>query len=394
MKQLIKRLKSIGSIVGVVGIGVASYIFAKFQGGFVSWFIFYMLLPFVLYSILLYFYPLRDFTVKRKISAEQLTRGGRVIVRLIIERKLPMPLLYTVIIDKREHANKERTVQQIVLWGFRRRYEYSYTLTNIQRGEYRLKAVEIEVVDFFNWIRKRRVYALQDSFLVYPKMTDVLYESANSRTSEGQKMSAYMLAKDATIPSSVREYAAGDRMSWIHWKSFARTNKLMTKEFDEQHSEQYTVLLDSSSSETFEDTVELAASILTAARNYQAMLTLMISGDRPAVFPAIQSGDQMQQALVHLAKIQSDGTGSVSMPLQKMDASSKLLVITGNLRMEFIHSVLQFCPNPASVVCFVTQNDESENLQVIIEQVRRLGITVQIISKTNVSSALKEAVTS
>lgn len=76
MKQLIKRLKSIGSIVGVVGIGVASYIFAKFQGGFVSWFIFYMLLPFVLYSILLYFYPLRDFTVKRKISAEQLTRGG------------------------------------------------------------------------------------------------------------------------------------------------------------------------------------------------------------------------------------------------------------------------------------------------------------------------------
>ena len=82
------------------------------------------------------------------------------------------------------------------------------------------------------------------------------------------------------------------------------------------------------------------------------------------------------------------------MPLQKMDASSKLLVITGNLRMEFIHSVLQFCPNPASVVCFVTQNDESENLQVIIEQVRRLGITVQIISKTNVSSALKEAVTS
>ncbi|WP_194841674.1 DUF58 domain-containing protein [Sporosarcina obsidiansis] len=391
-----KRMKSISSIVGVFGIGVAAYAFAKFQGGFVSWFIFYMIMPFVLYSVMLYFYPLRDFTVKRQVSAGQMTRDGRVTIRLSISRKLPFPLLYTVIVDRRQHASKERTVQQIVLLGFRRQYEFSYTLTNVQRGEYILPAVEIEVVDFFNWIRKRRVYMVQSSFLVYPKITDMLYESAVSRTSEGQKVSAFMLAKDAAMPSSVREYATGDRMSWIHWKSFARTNKLMTKEFDEQKSEQYTVLLDSSTSDTFEEGVEFAASLLVSARQHQAALTLMIAGQQPIVLPSIQSANQMQQALVHLAKIQQVDSNIVSIPILQVEQGNMILVITGNLRMDFIHRILLSYSKPSSIVCFVTCADDpnTEDLDLIIDQVRQLGIIVRIVSKSNVSLALKEAVVS
>ncbi len=39
-----------------------------FQGGFVSWFIFYSFIPFALYSILLSFYPLSEMKVSRTIK--------------------------------------------------------------------------------------------------------------------------------------------------------------------------------------------------------------------------------------------------------------------------------------------------------------------------------------
>lgn len=389
-----KRMKSIGRIAGVIGIGAAAYVFAKFQGSFVSWFIFYMLLPFVLYSILLYFYPLSDLKVERKMTAGRFTREGRVTIRLRITRKLPFPLLYTVITDRREHAERERITQEVILWGFKRQHEFSYTLTNIQRGEYVLKGVEIETVDFFNWIKKRRVFAIRDSFLVYPKLTELFYQSASSGASEGQKASAYLLTRDAAMPSGVREYAPGDRMSWIHWKSFARTNKLMTKEFDEQKSEQYTVLLDASSSTDFEEGIEFAASLLVSARDHHAKLTLLIAGKNPAQFPMIHSTESMQQALIHLAKMQPDETNQPMFPILKIDQGNILLLVTGNLRLEFIQTVLQSYPKPSSIVCFVTVTEVSEELQAVIQQVKQLGVKVQLISKTNISSALKEAVTS
>ena len=37
---------------------IATFVFAMFQGGFVSWFLFYTFLPFALYSFVLFFYPL------------------------------------------------------------------------------------------------------------------------------------------------------------------------------------------------------------------------------------------------------------------------------------------------------------------------------------------------
>ncbi len=391
-----KQLKSFGRFAGVIAIGITAYAFAKFQGGFVSWFIFYMLIPFVAYSILLYLYPLRDVTVERHIEDRQITNNGKVTIRIVLKRKWPFPLPYVVLVDKRIYAKRQQTERRIVLLGFRRMHEYSYTLKNVQRGEYILPSVEVEIVDFFNWIRKRKVFFVKDSFLVYPNIMNLEYVTASNGTSEGQRLSAYMLAKDATTPSSVREYAPGDRMSLIHWKSFARTSKLMTKEFDEQRSEQYTVLLDCGDSESFEDAVEFAASIVVSAGQQQAKLTFMTASAVAKVFPVMQSSSQTGQALVHLAKIQPEQAQRVLVPMEKAITGDSLLIITANLRVEFIRDVLKFYRDPSAVVCFVMITDKT-NTQAIensVQQVKPLGITIKLIHPSTRSSALKEAVSS
>ncbi|PID14942.1 hypothetical protein CSV63_10915 [Sporosarcina sp. P34] len=390
------ELRSFGRFVSVLSIGIAAYVFAKFQGGFVSWFIFYTLIPFVIYSVLLYFYPLRDLTVERYIEDRHVSRNGRVSIRVVLKRNLPFPLLYVVLIDKRVHGKCEKIERKITLLGFRRTYEHTYFLQNVQRGEYTLPTVEVEVVDFFNWIRKRRVFVVQDHFLVYPSVTAMVYESASNGTSEGQQRSAYMLAKDATTPSSIREYAPGDRMSWIHWKSFARTSKLMTKEFDEQRSEQHTVLLDCGMSETFEEAVEFAASIIVSARQNHAKLTMITASDQPKIFPSIHSADHTRQALVHLAKIQPKDLQQVRLPIEKAPSRDALLLITGNLRMDFIHHVLRYTRDASTIVCFVMLPDDThvKSLEPIIGQVKLLGITVNLLYPSDHSSVLKKAVSS
>ena len=52
------------------------------------------------------------------------------------------------------------------------------------------------------------------------------------------------------MATGVRDYQAGDRVTWIHWKSFARTQNLMTKEFEDRQSEDILVLLDGRESES------------------------------------------------------------------------------------------------------------------------------------------------
>lgn len=49
--------------------------YAMFQGGFVSWFLFYAFLPFVLYAGLLALYPLRSFQASRQMDKTQLHAG-------------------------------------------------------------------------------------------------------------------------------------------------------------------------------------------------------------------------------------------------------------------------------------------------------------------------------
>ena len=72
------------------------------------------------------------------------------------------------------------------------------------------------------------------------------------------------------MATGVRDYQSGDRVTWIHWKSFARTQTLMTKEFEDRRSQELFILMDGQTVKTFEELVELTASILKEASSHQA----------------------------------------------------------------------------------------------------------------------------
>src|SRR5699024_10759054 len=71
--------------------------FAMFQGGFVSWFLFFGFLPILLYHLGLLFYPINRWQVTRMLSKHTVRSGEGITVTVNMKRTIPFPLYYCVL---------------------------------------------------------------------------------------------------------------------------------------------------------------------------------------------------------------------------------------------------------------------------------------------------------
>lgn len=400
MKQIRRFLNSSSRFVFVLLILLSAFVFAMFQGGLVSWTIFYAVLPFVLYSIALFFYPLTMLAAERVLRTPRVQNGGKLKVGLSVKRKFRFPLLYTVISEKWQDEDFLVSVggklKKIFVFGFRREMKWEYEIEKMPRGEHVLEGVEVEVTDFFGWIRKTRFIPIKHSILVYPKLTNLQYMSMDTQYDRGSMISPYNIVKDTTMATGVRDYQSGDRVSWIHWKSFARTQVLMTKEFEDRRSQKLRLVFDSRPSETFEEQVELTASILKEASNHQTEIGFWSTGQEYTTFPIIQSDEQFDRVLVHLAKIKPTGDATSVMPSEfksRPQQGESTIIVTGSPDLSFLESVVGNKASASSVICFVVAKKGVSLQNVHANKIRiakSKGIKVHILTHDQFSTAFKE----
>ncbi len=389
-----------GRFIFVLLILLSAFSFAMFQGGLVSWTIFYAVLPFVCYSIALFIYPLNSLKVERIILTPRVENGENLKVNLSIKRKFRFPLLYTVVSEKWHNEDFLQSVggglKKIFVYGLRREIKLDYEIKDMPRGEHILEGVQIEVSDFFGWIRKTHFITAKNMILVYPKLTDLEYISMDTQYDRGAMVSPYNIVKDTTMATGVRDYQSGDRVSWIHWKSFARTQVLMTKDFEDRRSQKLLLIFDSRSSETFEEEIELTASILKEALTDQTELSFFTTDQDHTTFPVIQSEEQFDRVLVHLARIKpyGDATSKVSSDYRSSSQHGEnTIIVTGSPDWLFLESVIGNRTSAKSVICFVVVKKE-KHLQGAYENDIRMaeskGIKIYILTQEQFSTAFKE----
>lgn len=406
MKMVLTYMKSFSRFLFVLFVLLATFIFTMFQGGLVSWTIFYALLPFLIYSILLFFYPMSNLKVTREILTKNIQSGGKLQVIVTVKRKYRFPLLYMAITeqwseeDALESANGHSN--KLLYWGFRRELTWTYELTEIPRGKHIFTGIDIELMDFFLWIRKKRFVPIADKVYVYPKIVEMTYKSVNKQQLDhGITSTLFNMMKDTTMVSSVRSYEAGDRVSLIHWKSFARTGELMTKEFEDRKSQDVYVILDSRPSATFEEQIILAASILKVAKDYQGEIGFMsrpIQKERSdgQVFPVLKTEVQHQAVLKHLASVKPVHPSYEHIfdkEVQKVPKNSTVLIVTGDPNWSFLQSFVGPSINSSSIICFVVMNEQSEADKDILENIeiaKHRGINVRAIMLNQFSEAFNE----
>jgi len=78
----------------VVFLMVVTFCYAMFQGGFVSWFVFFSVSPFLLYALISFVVRESILLVERKIEPAHLEHGQSAKVAITIERKTRFPFAY------------------------------------------------------------------------------------------------------------------------------------------------------------------------------------------------------------------------------------------------------------------------------------------------------------
>ncbi len=107
---------------------------------------------------------------------------------------------------------------------------------------------------------------------------------------------------------SVREYRPGDPLRRLHWAGWARTQKPVVKEYQEEFFIRHALVLDTygdgPESEAFEDAVSLAASFACTVDQSETLLDLMFVGDQAYVFTAGRGIAHSSQMLEVLAGVE------------------------------------------------------------------------------------------
>lgn len=338
---------------------IITFCFAMFQGSFVSWFIFFTVSPFLVYSFIFLLVKEGVVRVERKIEPTRVESGQSANVTVSVERKTYFPFVYMMaeeLVSSEELVkSKVQGASAVKFVGFKRKFEWSYTLENLPRGEHRFLGIEIVFCDFFGWAQKRILVEKEQMILVYPRVKEMKYVALQTKFDVGTMMSPYSVVKDTSMAVGLREYVPGDRFSWIHWKSFAKTQKLQSKEFEDRQSQELLLMLNADPSPLFEEKIELVASMVQTIVRGRGDISFVSASTKTKVFPLIQSEKQLDQVMHHLAAVKPVEKATLNLhELQNFKQISTLLYVTSDLSEELYHTLASVVK---SCICFVVADE-------------------------------------
>ena len=149
MKSFLTHLQESGRLVTVAALLVGTFCFAMFQGGFVSWFVFFTVSPFLVYSLLLAFVPLNFTHIHREITPSKIERGEDAIVKVTFRNNTRFPIVFLTVqelgVGSTVKLLKDGQKSHLFLVGLKRDFEWTYELSNLDRGEHQFFGLEFVV---------------------------------------------------------------------------------------------------------------------------------------------------------------------------------------------------------------------------------------------------------
>lgn len=380
---------------------LVTFSYAMFQGGFVSWFLFYSFLPFGLYALGLAFYSIKEIKAERVYTKQEYNAGEKFKASIMLERDFPFPLFYAIAEEQAGETlagNSDLQKAKTMLFpGFNRVFSFDYTIENLPRGEHLLSGIKLKTGDPLGLIEKEKVLPAENKILVYPAFQEMVYRPVAHHFDQGMTASKERVQRDTSMAIGVREYQPGDRFSWINWKATARRNDIMTKEFEQRQSHDVTILMDCAPEGRFEVVVSFTASVIRAILRKGAQVGLLTSSAERTAFP-VRGGDiQQQQLLYHLAKIQDDSPVSFDRVLEAetflAQQNNSIMLITAQLTKELIEKAAFYNQRNGSVSIFLIKNEQESPTKTELNlrsSANARGIRLVMVHEGQFSEAFSE----
>ena len=182
-------------------------------------------------SVLWSWLNLRNISLSRLTLARRAQVGSSLGERFVLRFRSRLPGLW---LEVRDHSDLpgHRASQVVPSLGRHGEWDWSTETQCVARGEFRLGPLTLISGDPFGFHHASRRVAQASSVIVYPATLELgHFELPSTETSGGnflRRRTHYV----TTNAAGVRDYFPGDSFNRIRWRSSARRNSLMVKEFE------------------------------------------------------------------------------------------------------------------------------------------------------------------
>lgn len=288
--------------------------------------------------------------IERQIYPDRVPKGAPAVVYLDVANTSRSKLPATVALQ----PYGDRAVRAVLpeLRGGERGVR-TYRLPTSRRGVFELGPLEVARSDPFELLRVVRRFGDPFELWVCPRILPLVpLPSGATRSVEGPSSDT---APEGDITfHRLREYVSGDDLRMIHWKSTARTGRLMVRHNIDTSQPYTVVLLDLDpavySADTFETAVDVAASVATASARGNAAVQLCLgSGDRVG-----GAGERTVRPLIdRLTTVEPDPASDIGRELARLRrhrGGTAVVVVTGVARPDIAPAVAALRPRFRRVV--------------------------------------------
>lgn len=379
---MVNYMKRMANIILVIVFATASFVYAMFQGGFVSWFLFYSFLPIAIYSICILIYPIKAWNITRDILKKDYFRGDSLFVRVSFSRKIPFPLHYIVIEEYLPKTiGNNKAPKKIMYPWFKRNLTIDYQLDHLPRGEHKLEKILVKTGDFLGFIHKEAWVNVEDTILVYPTYKPLhltLNQSSFGGTVSSNKINKHFESK---MVAGIREYQPGDKLTLVDWKATARKQEIMTKEFESEQSSDTLLIMDCGNYQTsddFELVISITASISDSLLKSEKKCRLVTIGGTTEVLPLTKGKTSIQDILFKLAKVNKDGPLSFDKVLkaeEKVRKRDAVIIVVSNLTSDLVAWIKS---NPSILKIYVASFELDHATVDMIQHLKLSGMDVEV----------------
>ncbi|WP_280770386.1 DUF58 domain-containing protein [Salipaludibacillus daqingensis] len=400
LRPIWTSVKLLSKVLFVIGLFVAIFSYAMFQGGFVSWFLFYSMATLVILMLVYALIPLGSFEIERNTGEGAVPSGSEWKAELTIRRKWAFPFLYLSVEDDMEEGLRKQmpphAAKNIFYPTIKKELHFTYGVPELKRGQYNLLGVHLSTSDMFGLFQKKKFVPIKENLLVYPKYHEIERWSAYEKHESETMLSSQDFVEDMTSIAGAREYVPGDKMTSIDWKVTARTNKLMTKEFEEYIGQNFLIVFNNhipddrfATLDAYEKGIELVTSIIMYAYKKRLQVGLWTLGKERTLFDLDSGGDHQKKMVTHLSHIQPDYDSNFAAKLydaeDKIPAGATVILVSAELTDDLLNRVKILVSRRVQVYFGLmdkgNQTDSWE--QKRFEELKRIGAEAYLLSGGN-----------
>ncbi len=218
-----------------LGALAASIIMARLRPGFVSTMIFYMMVCLPIAELVMIAMTYVSFKISHAINKRTVLKGEKVNYELALVNPTvllfaPLKVYYTGsdLLFRQSNLHKNNT---ILMYPFSRE-QFEKEIQCDYRGSYYVGVERVEVQGFFRFFYFDYTGMETLKILVHPNIHELKAVNFHHALSESTESIVSFDKFDKSIFSELRTYQPGDPLNKIHWKLSARSNELITKEYE------------------------------------------------------------------------------------------------------------------------------------------------------------------